>query len=461
MRGERRRPAKHDLPGIIPGRCGRDAHQQWPVIVSVPGDPVQQLVDGRVVEDQPVLLDAERDAQLDGDRGVRRELPVGPRQDGVSTAVAAVPGGEQPARPCHVITRVGSQDQRAGRTWSGIDALHEPLRDVLHQPGCSSHDLRRAAVVGGQVDPSQAGQTRREIEDPPDVGQPPGVDRLVIVAHQEDVPRLAGEQQCQLQLGPVEVLRLVDEEHLGPPTPCREDGRVGAQDPERAGHQVIEVEHRLRGQCRPICSVGCMDMHLVRGGPRSGSSVSRVNASSRMRIVAAGSGPPASRSTSAPLSASRVTSTPASRRIRRPRAWNVRTCTRAMRHALWFQGPVEPFPQLFRGAPIERHGAHRRRVGAGRDAPADPGHQRRGLAAAGRSDAQHRTRWRHRSRALVRCETLQPLTDGRRQVRQVVPRTIVAWLVVHGHRVMRGRCLPRIRRSCAPYEGAVAAGWSA
>lgn len=42
-------------------------------------------------------------------------------------------------------------------------------------------------------------------------------------------------------------------------------GLYGAQDPEGARHQVVQVEHRLGRQRRSICSVGCMDMHLVRG----------------------------------------------------------------------------------------------------------------------------------------------------------------------------------------------------
>ncbi len=70
------------------------------------------------------------------------------------------------------------------------------------------------------------------------------------------------------------------------------------------------------------CSAACSGP-----GPRSGSSVSRVNVSSRRRIVAAGRSPPARRRMIVPRSASRDTSTPADRRMRMPRAWNVRTAT--------------------------------------------------------------------------------------------------------------------------------------
>ena len=63
------------------------------------------------------------------------------------------------------------------------------------------------------------------------------------------------------------------------------------------------------------------------GGPRSGSSLRRVNASSSQRSAVRERGPPASSTRSAARSTMRPTSTPASARMARPRAWKVRTRT--------------------------------------------------------------------------------------------------------------------------------------
>jgi hypothetical protein len=61
-------------------------------------------------------------------------------------------------------------------------------------------DRSGAAVVDGQVDPAQTGQARGQRDHAANVGQPPGVDRLVVVAHQEDAPPLAGEENGQVEL---------------------------------------------------------------------------------------------------------------------------------------------------------------------------------------------------------------------------------------------------------------------
>ena len=216
---------------------------------------------------QPVLLHPERDAPLDGHRRVRRELSVGPCQDRIAAGIPAVPGAEQPAGTRHVVARVGCQDERAGRPRRGLDPLHEPFRDVLHQPCRPTHHLRRAAIVGRQVDPSQPGQPCCEVEDPSDVGQPPGVDRLVVVADEEDVARLPGQQQRQLQLGPVEVLRLVHEQHPRPLAPQRQRGRVA-----RAGPAVHPPRGRPgRASSRPPAPPGMRrTLHGYAPGPAAG-----------------------------------------------------------------------------------------------------------------------------------------------------------------------------------------------
>ena len=97
--------------------------------------------------------------------------------------------------------------------------------------------------------------------------------------------------------------------------------------------------------------------------------------------------------------------------ISRPRAWNVRTRTEPGRQPEWRQRRVQPRRQLLRRPLVERDDADGRGV---RAAVHEPGHardERRGLAAAGRRDAQHRPGWRRRRGALVRGQPAEPFGD--------------------------------------------------
>ncbi len=92
-------------------------------------------------------------------------------------------------------------------------SLGEPLPVVADEPDRPLHDRPRAAVVRDlRSTRRRPGQRAVQAEDPPDVGQPPAVDRLVVVADEEDPVGRRGEQQGQPELGPIDVLDLVDEE---------------------------------------------------------------------------------------------------------------------------------------------------------------------------------------------------------------------------------------------------------
>ena len=54
-----------------------------------------------------------------------------------------------------------------------------------------------------------------------------------------------------------------------PPTPQRERRSVLAEDPQRARHEVVEVEQRLGGERGAVCGVGRVEMHLVRWAGRA------------------------------------------------------------------------------------------------------------------------------------------------------------------------------------------------
>ena len=92
------------------------------------------------------------------------------------------------------------------------DDLGEPLAVVLDEADRALDDRDRAAVVDLEVDASKAGQGRIELEDAPDVGQAPAVDRLVIIPYEEHLVRGRRQEQRESKLGSIDVLHLVNEE---------------------------------------------------------------------------------------------------------------------------------------------------------------------------------------------------------------------------------------------------------
>ena len=140
------------------------------------------------------------------------QLPVRPGQHGPGRVVVGPrrpsPGPGGPGRP----PASGARTSRPSAAGPGPDALGEPLRVVLDESDRPLDDRRRAAVVDLEVDPAQSRQRRVEAQHPPDVGQPPAVDGLVVVTDQQDPVRRRREQQRQPELGPVHVLDLVDQQ---------------------------------------------------------------------------------------------------------------------------------------------------------------------------------------------------------------------------------------------------------
>ena len=74
---------------------------------------------------------------------------------------------------------------------------------------------------------------------------------------------------------------------------------------------------------------------------------------------------------------------------------------------------VEALCKLLGGAAVEGDRRDRRRVNVGRNEPRDPRDEGSGLAAARRSDAQHRTGRRRGCGALVGSQPGEPLGNGR------------------------------------------------
>ena len=146
------------------------------------------------------------------------------------------------ARSAPRVLVVGAPGQdRAAAADQALDLAGDPLRLLLLVVGLEALDLRPAALVGpellvgplgvprddgvGRVE-DQLGRAvvllelddRRvrvvalEVEDVPDVGAAPAVDRLVVVADDGEVAVLRGERPDPEVLRPVRVLVLVDVE---------------------------------------------------------------------------------------------------------------------------------------------------------------------------------------------------------------------------------------------------------
>ena len=267
------------------------------------------------------------------------------------------------------------------------------------------------------------GQARREAEDPPDVGQPPAVDRLVVVADQEDPVGRRGEQQGEPELRPVDVLDLVDEELAAARAPARQQRRVAPRARAIARRiEVVEVEPAASRRRPPR-----RRRTPARIGPASGSAATSAAVDPELDLQprddrvepqrARPRRPTARPRAGSPArSASGSTATPASRRISRPRAWNVRTrtapgATPSGATAASSRSVISTRRPLVEGDRPDRLG---RRPGG--DEPGGPGDERRRLAAARRRDAQRRPGRRGRGGPLVGREPRQAFGDRRMEV---------------------------------------------
>src|SRR5437899_494465 len=75
---------------------------------------------------------------------------------------------------------------RATASRSGDDPLAEALAVAFDEPHGPLDDRPGTSVVRHEVDAPEVRQGRPEVEHPTDVGEPPAVDRLVVVADEED-----------------------------------------------------------------------------------------------------------------------------------------------------------------------------------------------------------------------------------------------------------------------------------
>jgi hypothetical protein len=302
---------------------------------------------------------------------------------------------------------------------------------VGNQAGGAIHDGVRTTSVGDEIHPTEARQGRREPQDPPDIRQPPCVDGLVIVPDQEAVVRRGGEQLGQGELGPVEVLRLVDEEDLRACLPPCPQPVICLERAKRPGDEVVEVQATQAGELglvghegpqhhQPlgVSSRGCRGMETRQLGPSQRHVHPGVELETREGVVESAQRGRWDGLTRQAADDGRaleewlhgqagVPEDLAAEGMEGSDPDSARTGGERLDRF------VEACPQLIRGAAVERQGAHRLGWRASVDAPGDPCHERRRLAAAGGRDAQDRARWRGRCGVLVRGETCEPGRDRR------------------------------------------------
>ena len=312
------------------------------------------------------------------------------------------PPVEEPACPRERIAGVRGKEEPALRARRGEDPLGEPLPAVGHEPGGTADDLRWAAVVRDEVDPAESRQEGHKAEDAADVRETPGVDRLVVVPDDEEVALLSGEEEGEVELGAVEILRLVEEEDPAARTPASEERGVRAQRGGGTRDELVQVEEAapveegaIGGPRRPEWR--------VRGGPL------RIEGEAREAVLEAAPGSGGERcpgelvQEGGPVRDRRhvpagVTEDLPSEGVEgadphRPGPDPERR-----------EGRLQPLPQLDGREAVEGEGADRRRVRPVGDPPRDPRDDRRRLPRPCRGDAQDRSRGCRGGGALVRGE---------------------------------------------------------
>ncbi len=127
------------------------------------------------------------------------------------------------------------------RVPGGFDLLLEQTGVTGDQPLCGVEDLHRAATVPVQHDGMGEPKIVAEPVDDVWIRSSPGKDRLLVVAHPEEISMSLGQLADDAVLHRTQILKLVYQ-HVVPPASelgCR--GWVGSQEPLGQNYQVVEV----------------------------------------------------------------------------------------------------------------------------------------------------------------------------------------------------------------------------
>ena len=139
----------------------------------------------------------------------------------------------------------------------------EPLRPALGVG--RNHRIRRAQDVSGrtvvllQLDDAGPGMVALEVEDVADIGPPPAVDGLILVAHHRDAACAAREETHQAVLHAVGVLEFVDQNVIEPLGQRGRHRAVGAAQTQGPEQETTEVHCIGGGQALLVGAVGISD----------------------------------------------------------------------------------------------------------------------------------------------------------------------------------------------------------
>ena len=175
----------------------------------------------------------------------RSQLAARARQEAQRPTGAVLHRGQ----PRHRLrpVRVGGADGGYGqRVWREAVGSPDRLREALavdRDHACRRLDHRgRASVVRREHHAPRRRVVVREAEDSADVGEAPRVDRLVVVADDEEVVLRRRQHPDEAELGGVDVLELVDAD-VREARPASDGGR---RDRSRAGHRRARRGRRSR-----------------------------------------------------------------------------------------------------------------------------------------------------------------------------------------------------------------------
>ena len=288
-------------------------------------------------------------------------------------------------------------------------------------------------------DDPRSGKVLLEAEDVLDLGAPPAIDGLVLVADRAEGLGFRPEELDERVLGGVRVLVLVDQEVPEAPALLGGDRRAGREEPHRAADQVVEIEGARRGELLLVESVDLGDPLAGEVGLLGGESLDRDE-----RILRRGDPGPngvgrehVGRDPQLFHGLLDQTELIGGVRDREPR----RQLRLAVSPAQEAQTPgVErpdegaerrvsgerqrPLPHLPRRLVRERHGRDRARVGAGADEPGQAVRDDAGLPRARAGEHEERTLLVEDRFALFGIEPGQEIGVGHRRIIQVESREL-------------------------------------
>ena len=227
----------------------------------------------------------------------------------------------------------GARTRRPDAAGPRADRLGEALAVVLDEPDRPLDHRARTAVVDLEVDPPKPGQSAPRA--PGSAGRRRAASRRSTGRRRRPGRSLfagAASRSARSSCSAVDVLGLVDQQRRGARPPAGEQHRVRRQAADRPDDEVVEVDATRRADralvCRrrPARSGRARDRRRPRRpSPAGPASASRTRGRGGRASAATPPGTASRSSSSRSISGS--TATPASTRISRPSAWNVRTRT--------------------------------------------------------------------------------------------------------------------------------------